>query len=73
MARHHEWWYIRRLQKYYNEHYIQHDEDTEWFADPKPHVWRFRLPGLGYDIILTCDDNGKVTEERRPHDFRRGL
>ena len=73
MARHHEWWYIKRLQKYYNEHYLEHDETTEWFADPKPNTWRFILPELNLDIILTCDDDGKVTEERRPHDFRRGL
>ena len=73
MARHHEWWYIKRLQRYFNEHYLEHDESTEWFADPKPNTWKFIIPELNLEIILRCDDDGKVTEERRTHDFRRGL
>lgn len=64
MARHHEWWYIKRLQKYYNDHYLQHDEEVEWYANPKPNKWRFIIPKLMLNVLLTCDDEGNVTEER---------
>lgn len=60
---HHEWWYIKRLQKYYNEHYSQYEDSVEWFGNPLPNQWRFWIPELGCEVYLTCDDKGKVTEE----------
>lgn len=64
MAKHHEWWYIERLQRYYNDHYLQYDEEVEWYANPLPNQWRFIIPKLRLNVLLTCDDEGNVTEER---------
>lgn len=62
--KHHELWYIRRLQCYYNEHFLEFDEYVEWFANPKPNTWKFKIPRFGMTVILTCDDEGNVSEER---------
>lgn len=64
MARHHEWWYIKRLQKYYNERYLPYDEEVEWYGNPNPNQWRFVIPSKKLNVLFTCDDNGNVTEER---------
>lgn len=64
MVKHHEWWYIKRLQKYFNEHYLVYDETVEWYANPEPNKWRFLIHELGLNILLTCDEKGNVTEER---------
>ena len=61
----HEWWYIKRLQKYVNKHYGEYDESIEWYANPLPNQWRFVIPELELTILLTCDDEGEIVEERR--------
>ena len=61
MARHHEYWYIKRLQKHYNENYIQHDDEVEWFANAKPNEWRFRIPSMKLEITLICEDDESIT------------
>lgn len=68
MARHHEWWYIRRLQTYYNEHYLNYDEEVEWYGNPEPNKWRFVIKKLGLNILLTCDDDGNITEVRSKYE-----
>ena len=62
---HHEIWYIRRLQKYFNEHYLQYDETVEWYATLEINKWRFKINELYLEIILVCDDNGVITEFRK--------
>lgn len=64
MVKHHEWWYIKHLQRYFNKHYLNYDETVEWYANPEPNKWRFIVHELGLSILLICDKNGKVTEER---------
>lgn len=61
MARHQEHWYIQRLQKHYNLFYLHHDEEVEWFANPEPNQWRFRIPSMKLELTLICDDNGDIT------------
>lgn len=61
MARHHEYWYIKRLQKYYNAYYLQYDDEIEWYANPEPNKWRFRIPSMKLEIELECDDRGNIS------------
>ena len=63
MARHHEHWYIKRLQKYYNDHYLRYDDEVEWYGNPEPNKWRFRIPSKKWKVSLTCNDKGNTTDE----------
>lgn len=65
MPRHEEYWYIKRLQKYYKDHFLQYDEEVEWYGNPNMNQWRFRIPSMKWEVILTCDDNGDITMETK--------
>ena len=59
-----EQWYADRLQRYFDKHYSEFDETVEWYANPGPNQWRFRIYEVGLEILLTCDDKGRIIEER---------
>lgn len=65
MVEHRDTWYIRRLQNYFDQHYGQYDDSAEWFPNPAPDAWRFRIPELKAEITISCDAIGKITEIRR--------
>ena len=57
--------YIKHLQRYFNEHYGNYDESAEWSVDPAPNKWEFVIRVLGIRVILTCHEDGKISEIRR--------
>ena len=60
-----EIWYRKRLGEYFLKHYKQYDESIQWYIDPDINQWEFVIPELGLTILLTCHDNGEITEERK--------
>lgn len=59
-----ERYYRRRLHYYMEEHFGQYEDDIEYFNDPAINQWLFYVPELDIRVELTCDDNGKVSEQR---------
>lgn len=53
-----------RLQKYFDAHWPNDADTAEWYVDPAPNQWRFVL--RCETITLTCDENGHVSEDRKP-------
>lgn len=60
-----EKFYYNRLHKYFMENYGEYENDSEWFVNPAPNKWRCYIPEKGWTITFTCDENGKVTEEKK--------
>lgn len=65
-----EKWYMRRLSRYFEEHYADYEDEAEFFNDPNTNQWLFDIPSIGWRIEITCDDNGNVAEERYPIEKR---
>lgn len=59
-----EKWYQKHLAKYFTEQYGQYEDTAEFWTNPAPNQWLFRIPELGVKVRLTCNDRG-VVEERR--------
>lgn len=59
-----EKYYRRRLHYYLEEHYGEYEDEIEYFNDPAINQWLFLVPQLNVRVKLTCDDFGKVTEQR---------
>ena len=53
------------LDEYFEEHYGDFECECEWYADPTPKSWKFYVPSLHMDIVLSEND-GEVTELRFP-------
>ena len=51
------------LDKYFEKHYGYFECECEWYADPAPKSWKFYVPSLHIDIVLSEND-GEVTELR---------
>lgn len=58
-----EKWYQRRLAKYFEDHYGEHEDDVEFFPDPAFNQWLFDIPQNNVRVELTCDINGNVYEQ----------
>lgn len=58
-------YYTRRLQRYFDKHYKDYEETAEYYVNPAINQWRFYIPELGYEVILTCDFYGGVAEVRK--------
>lgn len=54
--------YNRRLQTYFNKHYGEYKDEVEWYVDPAPNQWKFKIPSLGLIILLVCNDHGAVSK-----------
>lgn len=58
-----EKFYFKRLYDYLTDYYWVHEEDIEWCPNPAVNQWKFKVPGNKAFSLLTCDDDGNVTEE----------
>ena len=59
-----DWWYEKKLLQHFNNYYFEYEDIVEWYTNPEPRSWKFYIPGLSLTVVMTCDDNGKVTEKR---------
>lgn len=57
-----ETWYNRKLQKYFDEHYVEYEETAGYYVNPSINVWKFEIPEKGIKVTLTCEDNGNIIE-----------
>ena len=57
-----EKWHQRRLAKYFTEHYEIYEDTAEFWNDPEPNQWLFDISELNIRVLLTCDEQGMVTE-----------
>lgn len=60
MSKEEERFYETRLKRYFDTHYKIHENDVEWFVNPAPNKWSFKIPKLGQHITLVCDQKGVV-------------
>lgn len=51
------------LDEYFEKYYGGFECDCEWYVDPAPKSWKFYVPSLHVDIVLSEND-GEVTELR---------
>lgn len=51
------------LDEYFEKHYGDFECECEWYVDPTPKSWKFYVPSLRVDIVLSEND-GEVTELR---------
>lgn len=51
------------LDEYFEKHYGDFECECEWYVDPTPKSWKFYVPSLHVDIVLSEND-GEVTELR---------
>lgn len=49
------------LDEYFEKHYGDFECECEWYVDPTPKSWKFYVPSLHVDIVLSEND-GEVTE-----------
>lgn len=47
---------------YFDQHYGKYADETEFYTDPAPNIWRFEIPSLCIEVKLTEQD-GRVTEK----------
>ena len=64
--RHTEQWYKRRLAKYFDERYWSYEDFAEFYTDPDINQYEFDIVenGKKLHVILTCDSEGTVSEQR---------
>ena len=51
------------LDEYFEKYYGGFECECEWYVDPAPKSWKFYVPSLHVDIVLSEND-GEVTELR---------
>lgn len=59
-----EKYYHDRLQRYFDRNYAPYDETAEFYVNPAINKWKFKIPELGFVVVLTCNDIGWVIEKR---------
>ena len=59
-----ETYYAFRLQKYFNKFYFDYEETVEFYVNPEINKWRFIIPELNMEVLLTCYDDGRIVERR---------
>lgn len=57
-------YYMSHLQKYFDKYWGAYGDTAGWLVNPKPNQWLFIVSDLGLKVILTCNDNGRVSERR---------
>ena len=55
-----------KFNAYFDEHFIQYQNECEWMTNTPGDNWRFEIPSLRLQVILEMDDDGNITEIRRP-------
>lgn len=53
-----------KLQKYFDKYYSDYAETAEFYVNPEINKWRFIIPELEFNILLTCYDDGRIVERR---------
>ena len=64
MVRQSEGFFNAKLQKYFDKFYREYSETAEFYVNPEINKWRFIIRELGLNILLTCDDDGRIVERR---------
>lgn len=64
VLRHTEKFYNTKLQKYFDKYYSPYTETAEFYVNPEPNKWRFIINELGLNILLTCEEDGRIVERR---------
>lgn len=59
-------WYRTRLSRFFDQYYLEYEDDILWFTDPAPNQWLFDIPPLKTRVELTCDVKGNVTVTEYP-------
>lgn len=59
-----ESFYNRKLQRYFDRHFGDYEETAEFYVNPAINKWKFIIPELGIEVLLTCNDIGWVIEKR---------
>jgi hypothetical protein len=59
-----EEYYQNKLQKYFDKYYYQYEYSAEFYVNPEINKWRFVIPELSLNILLTCYDDGRIVETR---------
>lgn len=57
-------YYQKHLQKYFEKHYWTHEAIASFYNNPSDNSWKFYIPILEVEVLLTCDDNGRVNERK---------
>ena len=57
--------YRHYLQRYFDALYSEYEDSASFYNNPAPNQWSFEIPELSVKVLLTCDENGIITEERR--------
>lgn len=55
-------WYQIRLENYFKEYYAHHSFEYRKIYTNVPYQYIFEITDLGVGVILTCDDNGNISE-----------
>ena len=53
------------MQRYFDALYSEYENDAAFYNDPSPNQWLFEIPYLSVKVLLTCDDEGIVTEIKK--------
>lgn len=59
-----EEYYNKKLQRYFDKYYSPYSESAEFYVNPSINKWRFIIPELSLNILLTCYDDGRIIETR---------
>lgn len=62
--KHTEKFYNTKLQRYFDKYYSDYAETAEFYVNPEINKWRFIIPELSLNILLTCYDDGRIVERR---------
>ena len=58
-------YYEKKLQDYFNEYYWSYEAIAEFYTNPSDNSWRFYIPILEVEVLLTCKDDGQIIEHKR--------
>lgn len=61
----HNDWYKCKLTDYIYEKYPDYVDKSEWFVNPAPNQFKGYFPEMRKVITFTCDDDGRITEEKQ--------
>ena len=59
-----ERYYYVRLKRYFDRNFGAYEETAEFYVDPDINKWKFIIPELKIEVLLTCNDIGHVIERR---------
>ena len=60
--------YDGKLQRYFDKYYGELEDTVEFYNNPAPNQWKFYVPKYKAEILLNCNDSGRVEEFRHIRD-----